>query len=372
MSQLSEASRPEFFDIDDEDDEDEVEEDIEEEYELAKYLKEYIRVARSAPNVNEAIESSRFDNSLNVFYDLQQTKAKQQIDNNDFLGYHKQMTGAMKTRSQLRKKSKVKLASGKNVPFSRLRGQLYVPKRAKPNRYRPVFSCKEAMLFPKHYDVLKTREYDREQSAIQTKKSGKEKKEEKGKEKEKKRKKRKNKGKAKWTKKTEQTRNIHSHEKRSTIEATASYRGTTTATIKKKMADNGISLHDIAIIQLHFQTCVRILNELQQRTFWACALWIDKILRDGSKDVQQQSNAVVDSKDFIHGLASILYHDDMGHQSNYRRSLNSSKPLPMSSQLQAYNLFKRTTNTRPSKVICDNISIFRAASMVVISVQAAL
>ncbi|KAF9993493.1 hypothetical protein BGZ80_008129, partial [Entomortierella chlamydospora] len=103
-------------------------------------LKEYIKNASSAANVNEAIESSRFDNSLNVFYDLQQTKAKQQIDNNDFLGYHKQMTDAMKTRSQLRNQNQS------------LRGQFYVPKRAKPNHYRPVFSCKEAMLPPKHYD----------------------------------------------------------------------------------------------------------------------------------------------------------------------------------------------------------------------------
>ncbi|KAF9401293.1 hypothetical protein BGX21_002152 [Mortierella sp. AD011] len=46
-------------------------------------LKEYIRVARSATNMNKVIENSRFGNSLNIFYDLQQTKAKQQIDNND-------------------------------------------------------------------------------------------------------------------------------------------------------------------------------------------------------------------------------------------------------------------------------------------------
>ncbi|KAF9981084.1 hypothetical protein BGZ79_006203, partial [Entomortierella chlamydospora] len=129
------------------------------------------------------------------------------------------------------------------------------------------------------------------------------------------------------------------------------------------MADNGIPAHDIAIIQSHFQTCVRILNELQQRTFWARALWIDKILRDGSKDVQQQLDAVVDSTDFIHGLASILYADDLGNHSNYKRSLNSSKPLSMPSQLQAYNLFKGTVNLRPLKVICNNISISHAAQM---------
>ncbi|KAF9991758.1 hypothetical protein BGZ80_008928, partial [Entomortierella chlamydospora] len=140
------------------------------------------------------------------------------------------------------------------------------------------------------------------------------------------------------------------------------------------MADNGIPAHDIAIIQSHFQTCVRILNELQQRTFWACALWIDKILRDIQQQQQQQQlDAVVDSTDFIYRLASLLYADDLGNQSNYKRSLNSSKPLSMPSHLQAYNLFKRTANLRPLKVICNNISISsNAAKMVVIPVQAAL
>ncbi|KAF9369280.1 hypothetical protein BGX21_006080, partial [Mortierella sp. AD011] len=278
-------------------------------------LKEYLRIARSVANVNEVIKSSRFDNSLNVFYNLQQTMVKQQIDNNDFLGYHKQMTDAMKTRSQLRNQNQS------------LRGQFYVPKRAKPNRYRPVFSCKEAMLPPKHYDVLKTREHDREQSATQTKKSGKKNKDEKGKEKKeeregkkekKKRKKRKNKGKAKWTKKTEQTRNIHAATKKDQkLKQLHPIVALTTGTIKK-MADNGIPLHGIAIIQSHFQTCVRIRKELQQRTFWAYALWIGKILRDGSKDVQQKLDAVVDSTDFIYGVASIMYHDDMGNHSNYK------------------------------------------------------
>ncbi|ORZ28586.1 hypothetical protein BCR41DRAFT_417737 [Lobosporangium transversale] len=158
-----------------------------------------------------------------------------------------------------------------NQPQSRF----YIPKRAKPNRYRPVFPTQKKELSPKKYDLTNCKQHDRPVSSSRQRKSPKKKEKEKKEDekeeevKEEKKKKKKNKGKAKYIRKTDKTRKVK--------EATAEDRR------------HGLS-------------------------FLGLRLVVDNLLTTGPSnpaDLPQLLDEVLDSRDFIYGLAALLYHGVM-------------------------------------------------------------
>jgi len=158
-----------------------------------------------------------------------------------------------------------------------------VPKGSKPNRYRTVFSDKDAMLRPKEYDISTQRD-DRvhnpdpdDEETKKKKKKKKKKKEEKGekkekepgKEKEKKKKKKsKREGKAKYTKSSQPPRLIKpATELDRELKRKHPTVALTIGTIGKRMKLNGIPDNDVAVIQQRIQSCIIMLNEVRQRVF---------------------------------------------------------------------------------------------------------
>ncbi|ORZ04697.1 hypothetical protein BCR41DRAFT_425812 [Lobosporangium transversale] len=120
-----------------------------------------------------------------------------------------------------------------------------------------------------------------------------------------------------------------------------------------------------------------MLNEARIRAFWACALWIDNLLTTGPSnpaDLPQLLDEVLDSRDFIYGLAALLYHGVMSPLSRYSREVkkkgegNVAKP----SQLKAYEYFYAKTGLGPLNQIYPDLVISKSSRMVMVPVQAAL
>ena len=92
---------------------------------------------------------------------------------------------------------------------------------------------------------------------------------------------------------------------------------------------NGIPDNDVAVIQQRIQSCIRMLNEVRQRVFWACALWIDKLILDTSlkfPDLQSLLDEVIDNRSFIYTLGSLMYTGELGPTSSYKKSLKNQHP----------------------------------------------
>ncbi|KAF9432943.1 hypothetical protein BGZ76_010113 [Entomortierella beljakovae] len=88
-----------------------------------------------------------------------------------------------------------------------------------------------------------------------------------------------------------------------------------------------------------------MLNELRMRAFWACALWIEQMLRTNPSNLNELLEEVIDSKDFIYGLGSLLYHGKLGNRSAYLSSSNNE------TQAEVMALLNLPNNTTKEKVV---------------------
>ncbi|KAF8947049.1 hypothetical protein BGZ46_005657, partial [Entomortierella lignicola] len=116
-----------------------------------------------------------------------------------------------------------------------------------------------------------------------------------------------------------------------------------------------------------------MLNELRIRAFWACALWIEHLLTTKPSGFQERLEDILDSKDFIHGLATLLYSGTIGTRSKYysdEKNVKGSGVKP--DQLIAYEHFLSKTGLPPLKEIYPGLTVGKPTQMLMISVQAAL
>ncbi|KAF9406410.1 hypothetical protein BGZ76_006345, partial [Entomortierella beljakovae] len=117
-----------------------------------------------------------------------------------------------------------------------------------------------------------------------------------------------------------------------------------------------------------------MLNEMRIRAFWACALWIDHQLQKtpAPSNLDKRLDEVIDSKDFIHGLATLLYTGQMGTRSKYHQESKHDPAATKPTQLQAYELFQAQTSLRPLNEAYPGFTVGKSSSMLMIFVQAAL
>ncbi|ORY98423.1 hypothetical protein BCR41DRAFT_375506 [Lobosporangium transversale] len=265
--------------------------------------------------------------------------------------------------------------------------RFFIPKRAKPNRYRPVFPTAERELSPKKYDLTNCKQHDRPVPSHQRKpkvKKEKEKKEEKEEKVEQKKEKKKNQGRIVYADLTgiqKQVKEVTAKDRRlkrvhPTIALTL---GTPKTCIMAKLesdsAPNPVAMPELAVmIPEPIQSFVEMLNELRVQAFWTCALWIDMLLTTAPTDLTQLLNKVLDSQKFIYGLGTLLYHGKVGSRADYVKNVKKygQENVVKPSQLQAYEYFCTETGFEPLKTIYPRLTVGKSSQMVMRVVQAAL
>ncbi|KAK3829399.1 MAG: hypothetical protein J3Q66DRAFT_383936 [Benniella sp.] len=162
-------------------------------------------------------------------------------------------------------------------------------------------------------------------------------------------------------------------------------------------------------IRDHLRSCVDMLNELRQRVFWACALWIVQLMAACPENfLDQMLDEILDEQGFYNNLGTLIYKGRPGRVTNTQgrvlvpggqgptahplsplasptstmlpaspaASVHGALPLPgtpiPTSSQQAYNNFARVTGLRPLIDDYPGLTTYNAIAMVLRQVRVAI